>query len=105
MTDDAGIAIALKRPAQRIISLAPDITEILFAIGAGNRIVGVINHSDYPTAARNIPTIGSYSGIDLERIASLRPDLIIRWSHTFSRELMTLQKIGIPIYKIGRAHV
>lgn len=98
VTDDAGRDIKLKKPAQRIISLAPDLTETLFAINAGERIVGVISGSDYPAAAKKIVQVGSYTGIDLERVIALHPDLIVTWSNTFSRSLSTLQKFNIPIY-------
>jgi iron complex transport system substrate-binding protein len=61
----------------RIVSTAPGITEILFAIGAGGRVVGVSSHCDYPEAARRLPKIGTYSRPDPEKIAALRPDLVI----------------------------
>ncbi len=98
VTDDTGHTLHLSTPAQRIISLAPDITETLFAISAGNHIIGVVQGSDFPEAARKIPLVGSYSGLDLERIASLRPDLIVTWSQAFSRQLAALKMLGIPIY-------
>lgn len=98
MVDDINHPITLQKPAQRIISLAPDITEILFVIGAGSSVVGVISGSDYPVAAKTIPIVGSYTGLDLERILLLRPDLIITWSHTFDRALLTLKRFGIPVY-------
>lgn len=98
VVDDIGENISLAKGATRVISLAPDITEILFSIGAGKQIVGVVSASDYPLAAKKIPRVGSYSGIDLERIAALHPDLIVTWSHTFTRQLAPLKKLGIAIY-------
>lgn len=99
VTDDAGRLLHLNKPAQRIISLAPDLTEILFVIGAGKQTTGVMSGSDYPAAAKQITSVGSYSGIDLERIISLHPDLIVTWSNSFSRQLVTLQKLSIPVYR------
>lgn len=96
--DDSGQLIRCSNPAKRIISLAPDITETLFAIGAGDRIVGVVSGSDFPAEAKKIPRVGSYSGIDLEIIVTLHPDLIVTWSNTFSRQLRLLKKLGIRIY-------
>lgn len=96
--DDAGLLIHLNSPARRIVSLAPDMTEILFAIGADKQIAGVMSGSDYPPAALRLPVMGSHSGLDLERILSLHPDLIITWSHGFSRPLTVLKKMGIPVY-------
>lgn len=98
LIDDVGKSIHLTSPAQRIISLAPDLTENLFSIGAGSHIKGAIAGSDYPAAAQNIPRIGSFTGIDLERILQLHPDLVVTWSNTFSRPLTVLEKLGIPVY-------
>ena len=103
--DDDGHLIRLTTPAQRIVSLAPDITEILFAIGAGHHVVGVISGSDYPSAAQQVLSVGSYQGLDLERIISLRPDLVVAWGHTFSRQLAILKKQGIPIYRTQPRHL
>lgn len=96
--DDVNQNIHLAHPAQRIISLAPDITEILFAIGAGQHVVGVMAGSDFPPLAKTLTQVGSYSGLDLESIIALHPDLIVVWSNTFSRQLNELKKLGIPIY-------
>jgi iron complex transport system substrate-binding protein len=98
VVDDEGVVISLQKPAQRIISLVPDVTEILFAIGAGSQIVGAMQGSDYPLAAKQIPVVGSYMGIDLEKIISLHPDLIIRWGSSFSQPLSILKKMGIAVY-------
>jgi iron complex transport system substrate-binding protein len=77
--DDIGRRVSVATPAQRIVSLAPHVTELLFAAGAGGRIVGTPEYSDYPEDAKRIPRIGNASGLDLERIAALRPDLIVAW--------------------------
>lgn len=69
--DDAGRTINLESPAKRIISLAPNITESLFAAGAGNKIIGAVSYSDYPEAAKKIPRVGGYPKLDLEMIISL----------------------------------
>lgn len=98
VTDDAGHRLQFEKPAQRIVSLAPDLTETLFAIGAGQHVVGVVSGSDYPAAAKKIASVGSSSGIDLEKTMLLRPDLIVTWDHHFPREIAAFQKLGIPIY-------
>ena len=77
--DDAGRLVELRAPAQRIVSLAPNITELLYAAGAGSRIVGAVEYSDYPEAARRLPRVGSGAGLDLEAIAARHPDLVIAW--------------------------
>ncbi len=98
VVDDKGAFIHLQNPAQRIISLAPDITEILFKVGAGKQVAGVIQGSDYPQEARHITPVGSYTGIDLEKIISLHPDLVVTWGNTFSRQIEALRKFAIPVY-------
>jgi iron complex transport system substrate-binding protein len=94
--DDTGQTIKLAHPARRIISLAPDLTELLFAAGAGNQIVGVMQGSDYPVAAKKIPIVANYNSIDSEKILSLRPDLIIVWME--GNLARSMKKWGIPIY-------
>lgn len=96
--DDSGHRVTLSAPARRIISLAPDVTESLFAIGAGKQIAGVMKGSDYPALALQLPIVGSYSGLDLERIILLHPDLVIVWGNGFARQLAVLQKMHIPVY-------
>lgn len=97
-TDDTYTTISLARPAARIVSLAPDLTEILFAIGAGQKVVGAIEASDYPSAAKDVPRVGNYVGLDLEKIISLHPDLIVTWGNTFARQLAALKKLSVPIF-------
>ncbi|PHV11523.1 cobalamin-binding protein [Chitinimonas sp. BJB300] len=97
--DDQGRTVRLGKPAQRIISLAPHLTEDLFAIGAGPNIVGVSSYSDYPAAAKKIPEIGSYNHFDLEQIRTLKPDLIVAWpGGNPARQLTQLESLGIAIY-------
>ena len=99
VVDDAGRRVALARPAQRVTSMAPHVTELLFAAGGGARIVGAMNYSDYPAAARSIPLIGSNSQIDLERVIAMKPDLLIVWqSGNTARQIAQLQSLGIPVF-------
>lgn len=98
VTDDAGNKINLSSPAQRIIVLAPDLTEILFSIGAAQQVIGIIKGADYPHQAQLLPIIGSYHGLDLERILTLHPDLIVVWGSQFMRQLHVLQQGGVPVY-------
>ena len=97
--DDAGKLVLLARPAQRVISMSPHVTELLFAAGAGARIVGAMNFSDYPEAAKAIPLIGSNNQIDLERVIALKPDLLIVWqSGNSARQLEQLSRLGVPLF-------
>jgi iron complex transport system substrate-binding protein len=97
--DDAQHVLTLQTPAQRIVSLAPHTTELLFAVGAGARIVGVGEFSDYPPQARSIPLIGSSSALDLERILALKPDLVVAWgSGNLAPQVAKLRGLGIPVF-------
>jgi iron complex transport system substrate-binding protein len=99
VVDDAGRTVTLNAPAKRIISMAPHVTELLFAAGGGERIVGAINFSDYPEAAKKIPLVGSNAQIDMERVIALKPDLLVVWqSGNTGRQLEQLGKLGIPVF-------
>ena len=99
VVDDSGQRVTLARPAQRVISMSPHVTELLFAAGGGARIAGAMNYSDYPEAARKIPPIGSNSQIDLERVVAMKPDLLIVWqSGNTARQIAQLQSLGIPVF-------
>ncbi|OGT20325.1 MAG: hypothetical protein A2V90_00335 [Gammaproteobacteria bacterium RBG_16_57_12] len=97
--DDQGNAVILEQPARRMISLAPHTTELLFAAGAGDAVVGVSSYSDYPPAAKTIPRIGDANNLDIERILALQPDLVVVWgSGTSRRQLDRLQSLGFKFY-------
>jgi len=99
VTDDAGRTITLPHPARRVISLAPHATELLYAAGGGNRIVGTVDYSDYPPPARQIPRVGDNRALDLERIAALKPDLIVIWRHgNAQQQTDRLRALGLPIF-------
>jgi iron complex transport system substrate-binding protein len=99
LMDDAGRLVSLRQPARRIISLTPHLTELLFAAGAGSRIVGTVEFSDYPPAARSIPRVGDSAQLDLERILALKPDLILVWRDgNAQRQLQELVQLGIPVF-------
>lgn len=85
--DDAGRTVRLEQPAQRIVSLAPHVTELLFAAGAGNKLAAVTDYSDYPEAAKKIPSIGNIFALDLERLLAIKPDLIVIWGTGNARVL------------------
>lgn len=99
VVDDSGAVIVLARPAQRIVSLAPHVTEQLFAIGAGERIVGASEHSDHPVAARAIPRVSRAHAINAEAVAALRPDLIVVWGTGYPPAVIEpLRRLGVPVY-------
>jgi len=99
VVDDAGRTVTLVVPAQRIISLAPHVTELLYAIGAGKYIVGTVSYSDYPAAAKKLPRVGSYNAFDLEAIVALQPDLVVAWqSANPAAALEKLKALSVPVF-------
>ncbi len=99
LTDDRGRAIALAAPAQRIVTLSPHLAEIVFAAGAGERLVGVARFSDFPEAVRRLPQVGDGARVDPERIIALKPDLILAWqSGNQAADIARLEKLGFPVF-------
>ena len=97
--DDSGREIRLKAPAKRIITLAPHATELLYAAGAGDRLIGTVDYSDFPPVAKKIPRVGSYDRFDLEAISALKPDLIIAWeTGNPAAQVDKLKALGLTVY-------
>jgi len=97
--DDLKNTVTLKQPAQRIISLAPSVTELLFSAGAGSKVVAVVDYSDFPESAKELPHVGGYTQLDIERILALQPDLVIGWkSGNHPDTLEKLRQLGLPVY-------
>jgi iron complex transport system substrate-binding protein len=99
VTDDSGATVTLAAPAQRVISLAPHVTELLYAAGGGPKIVGAVSYSDYPPEAKQLPRVGDNKALDLERIVALKPDLIVVWRHgNAQRQLDRLRELRVPLF-------
>lgn len=97
--DDSGATLRLPRAARRIVSLAPHITETLYAAGVGDRLVATVDYSDYPEAARRLARVGGYSRVDIEAVVAQKPDLVIAWqSGNAPAQLDRLRALGIPVY-------
>ncbi len=97
--DDQGETVRLARAATRIVSLAPGPTEMVYAAGAGDRMVGTVEFSNYPEAARALPLVGNSAVVDVERIAALKPDLVIAWPHgAGQRQAAQLRRLGMRVY-------
>ncbi len=100
VVDDTGKPVSVAQPVRRIVSLAPHVTEMLFAAGAGSYVLGVSVFSDFPDAARQIPRVGGAQGLDLEFIAALRPDLVVAWhSGNPAWSLEAIERLGIPVFR------
>ncbi|WP_081847892.1 cobalamin-binding protein [Microbulbifer sp. HZ11] len=97
--DARGHWLALPQPAQRIVALAPHIVENLYSAGAGDRLIGVISHSDFPAAARQLPQVGNYKSINYERLLALKPDLIVAWGSGNGDEMIQkLRDLGFNVF-------
>lgn len=100
VTDDTGAHVVLPGPATRIVSLTPGATEMLFAAGAGGKVVATVEYSDEPAAAKSIPRIGDVTAIDLERLLALRPDVVIIWPGGGNiAQIAKVSRLGIPLYR------
>lgn len=97
--DDRGIVVRLPAPAERIVALAPNLAELTYAAGAGERLVGVARFSDYPAAARRVTQVGDAARVDIERIAALRPNLVLAWkSGNQAGDLDKLARLGHVVF-------
>lgn len=89
---------ASKKQGMRIVALAPHIVEMLFDIGAGDKIVATVEYADYPEAALAIPRVGGYHGIKIEKILELKPDLVIAWQTGNAKsDLDKLERLGLNV--------
>src|SRR5690554_1595963 len=99
--DRRGVQVCLPEPAKRIATLSPGATELMFAAGAGEKVVAVVNHSDYPPAAQKIPLVGNHTRIDLEALLALEPDLVITWvTGSPPAQMEMLQELGLTTFAI-----
>jgi vitamin B12 transport system substrate-binding protein len=99
VTDDQGRDVTLPQTARRVITLAPHATELVYAAGGGDAMVGTVKGSDFPEAARQVPSIGDGNQPNIERVAELRPDLVIGWLPGATEPLMpTLRTLGVPVF-------
>jgi iron complex transport system substrate-binding protein len=97
--DDSGATVTLAAPARRVISLSPHTTELIYAAGGGAKLVGAVAYSDYPPQARSVPRVGDNRALDLERIAALKPDLIVVWRHgNAQQQIDRLREMHIPLF-------
>jgi iron complex transport system substrate-binding protein len=99
VTDEIGREVNIKRSPQRIVSLAPGITETLYALNLDDKIVGVTTFCNWPPQARQKPRIGGFTNPSIEKIVSLKPDLIIATADGNRKDTVRqLERIGLPVY-------
>lgn len=97
-TDDMGRPVSIEKAPERIVSHVPSITEILFALGLGDKVVGVSDFCDYPEEAKTKPSVGNYFNPSIERIVALNPDLVLTDGH--SEGVKQLDSLGIAFLVI-----
>lgn len=104
--DDAGRRVDFPAPPKRVITLAPNLTEFVYAVGAGDTLVGTMDTSNFPVEAQRVERIGNYQRMDVERILSLKPDLVLVWLHgNQGRELGQLEAAGIKLFYMEQRHI
>jgi iron complex transport system substrate-binding protein len=97
--DSDGRRVSLAIPAQRIVSLAPHVTEQLYAAGAGAKLVGASEYSDYPEEAKRLPRVASSGTVNLEMVLALKPDLVVAWRLEATAAALTrLESLGLPVF-------
>lgn len=99
LVDDEGNDVTLPAPPARIVSLTPATTETLFALGAGDRVVADTDFDDYPVQAKRLPHVATFSSVDVEKIVSLRPDLVLAGGNGFNPPdaIAKLRDLGVPV--------
>jgi len=106
LTDQMGRKVIIPDNPIRVVSLAPSITEIVFALGQNNRLAGVTRFSDFPEAAKKLPRVGSYVHLDLEKIISLKPDLCIAIKDGNPKVVINrLESLNIPVYAVNPSNL
>jgi iron complex transport system substrate-binding protein len=101
LTDDLGWKIALDSPPERIISLAPSNTEILFALGVGEKVVGVTQFCNYPEEAKAVAKVGGFATADVEKVVSLNPDLVFVGPRHEKEVAPALNRVGIKTFALN----
>ncbi|MBE0597340.1 MAG: cobalamin-binding protein [Desulfuromonadales bacterium] len=101
LIDLTGRTVRLPAEPQRVVSLAPSITELVFALGRQGLLQGTTQYSSHPPAARELPVVGSYIHPDLERIVALRPDLVLATRDGNPKQtIVQLERLGIPVFAV-----
>lgn len=106
VTDARGTVVRLAQPAQRIITLTPHLTELVYTAGAGDRLAGVARFSDYPPQAKRLPVVSDAAQFDLERMLLLQPDLILAWQGGTPPETVArIERAGVPVFVAAAARL
>jgi len=101
VTDDIGRTVTIEKLPERIVSLGPGITEILFALGLGDRVVGVTDYCDYPEEAKTKPRVGGFSTPDLERLVATKPDLVLAGDIQKTVGVPAMENLGLTVVTLA----
>lgn len=100
VVDDTGRSLTLPHVPRRIVSIAPGATEMLFAAGAGSRVIATVEFSDEPAEAKKVPRIGDSNAVDIERVVALHPDVVVVWEGGNNiGQIDRLEKLNVPLYR------
>lgn len=99
---DDGVEVMLHAPATRVVSLAPDMAELLYDVGAGATLQGTVEYSDYPAAAKQVPRVGDAYHVNIEKVLALQPDLVLAWHGGTPQPLIEkLRSLGLNVLDLG----
>lgn len=106
VVDDRGVAVEVPVPEPRIVTLAPHLAELVFAAGAGDRLVGTVAYSDFPAAAQAVPVVGDAFRVDLERLTAVAPDVVLAWlGGNPDAAIVEIERLGIPVVALHAARL
>jgi len=97
-----GSITTLAKPAESVITLSPNLAELVFAAGGSSKLKAVVEWSDYPEAVKKIPRIGNAFRVDMEQLLTLKPDLVIAWDSGNPADILNkIESLGIPVWRTG----
>lgn len=105
VTDFLGREVTIDKKPQRIVSLAPSTTELIYALGAGNKVVGVTDFDNYPPEVKDVPKVGGFKGPNVEAITAQKPDIIFASTLSGKEQMESLEKMGIPVVMLEAKNI
>ena len=99
VTDDEGTTVTLAAPPQKVISLTPATSELMFALGAGDRLVGRTDSDDYPAQVSSVPAVATFQGVEMEKVVNIGPDLVLAGGNGFpsAADIKRMRDLGFPV--------
>ncbi len=99
LTGDDGVAVTLDSPPQKVISLTPATSELMFVLGAGDRLVGRTDYDDYPPQVTDVPAVATFQGVEMEKVVNIGPDLVLAGGNNFTNaaDIQRMRDLGYPV--------